>query len=194
MDAGALKTRRDSSAHRIVTALPTALFVVGCLLMVFEMVMNSARGVGVTTLMMHLVAGCLLLVIIGIPFAYQMHSSGNGKGLLAGVFFWLLIGLLNFGTMATYWPLKLVIAANQDEFLEIHDHLKIDEIKDIKRRIGGIWVEQVMSVNNGNTYFVTSGPLGDSEGLLYSPIGNPVGINQWSNIRVSENWAVVEED
>lgn len=162
--------------------------------MALDMAMNAARGVGVTSLIMHLVGGAILLAILGLPFGYQMHASGNRKGLTAGVMLWVLVGLFNFGTMASYWPLRLVIMANEARLLEIHGSLASDETRELNEKIGPIRVLRAMNLRDGNTYFITSGPLGDTEGLVYSPSGNPVGINEWSNIRVAAQWAVVEED
>lgn len=119
---------------RFLLALPAALFVVGCGVMAFEMIMNTARGVGIMTLTMHLVAGGVLMVILGIPFAYQMHTTGNDKGLALGISLWVLVGLFNLGTLMSYWPLRLAIAANKAKLVGIHRSLGPDEARSM---VGG---------------------------------------------------------
>lgn len=147
-----------------------------------------------STLIVHLITGAIFLLILAIPFAYQMHTTENAKGMVAGVMLWILVGLFNLGTVISYWPLRIVIAVNESRLMEIHGSLKPYEARDLNERIGPIRFLRAMNIRDGSTYFITNGPLGDTEGLVYSPVGNPVGLNEWSNIRVTEKWAVVKED
>lgn len=162
--------------------------------MAFEMVMNSARGVGMMTLTMHLFAGGILMLVLGIPFAYQMHTTRNDKGLALGASLWILVGLFNFGTLMTYWPLRLAIASNESKLLEVHRSLGSGESRLVAGNVGIFRFNEVRRLPNGNTWFIVGSNPGGDTGLVYYAESDLSGVNEWSNARINSRWSVVEED
>lgn len=162
--------------------------------MAFEMVMNAARGIGMTTLIMHFLAGGILLAVLGTPFAYQMHTTGNDKGLALGITLWIVVGLFNLGTVMTYWPLQLAISLNEAKLLEVHRSLGSNESRLVAGSVGLFKFNEVRKLPNGNTWFIVGSNRGGDTGLVYYAESDLSGINEWSNVRINPRWSVIEED
>jgi hypothetical protein len=158
------------------------------------MFMATARATGVTDIFFQLIISSLLLVVLAIPFGYQMHASGNGKGVLFAFLLWTGVGLINFAGLLTSWPVKLTIANKKQDLLQLHSEMQPEEIRPLGRQYGLIEVQEARKLHNGNTWFVTGGHPGGSTGLLYSPDNNPTGFNQWSCYQISDKWYLIEED
>lgn len=183
----------DKPWRRLVGKLPTALLVVACLWVIMEIILAAAKGTGVSTLVYYLLASPFILILCAIPFAWQMHKAGNARGLLLGIGLCLLTGIANLATVLTYWPLKLSLAWSQSDLIKVSESLQPGEKRTVDSRIGLISFREAWKLPNGHTCF-TNGTWGDATGLIYDPAGDPTGINEWSNIRISDQWSVVEQD
>lgn len=156
--------------------------------------MITARAIGVTDIFFQLLLSSLLLLVLAIPFGYQMHTAGNGKGILFAFLLWTIVSLFNLATLATSWPVKLSLSSQERELLQVHNQLQPDEIRALDQSYGLFKVLEARRLSNGNTWFVTGGSSGGWNGLLYSPQNNPTGFNQWSCYQVSDKWYLIEED
>jgi hypothetical protein len=183
--------RQDS---RFLSRLPLLLFLLGCGLSLFDLSMQSARGIGLGLIFYHLIGGALFLLVLGIPFAYQAHTTGNGKALLSATLLWIVVGMVNFATVLTNWPLKLSLGAYGDDLIRMQQGLKPGEAWKRPGNPGFFLVKEVRKLENGNAWFISGESATGSSGLVYVPAGQPLGINTWSSVPITDKWHMVEED
>jgi hypothetical protein len=141
-----VKTQIPSSGF--VRRLPLGLFLTGCLLTLFQMFTATAGAVGVTDIFFQLIISSLLLVVLAMPVGYQMHASGNGKGIFFAFLLWTGVALFNLTGLLTSWPVKLTIASKKQDLVQLHKELQPDEVRPLGQRYGLLKVQEARRLHN----------------------------------------------
>ncbi len=176
-----------------VAKLPSAILISVCIWVVLEISLMTASAVGIIECIFYLLISPFVIVLAAIPFCVQVHRSNNVKGLLRGIAFCSFVFCVNLGTVVSHWPLKLTLALDESKLIEISDSLRPGQRKPLGQRIGFMEFREAWKLPNGHTCFANGWP-GDATGLIYSATGSPKGINEWSNFRINDHWAVVIQD